>query len=204
MYQKDVNKPYYQQDLLDRAIAEFSNGDGEVSQQDLNRVAVAAQVQSGIDRYRAQAEGMSLDSLRGEAHDSSRLARHLEESGKRRPAKCHAHAIVAGKHEHAAVLRALMARLKIRIDDTDNGCWLPENTAATPHPAFPKAIPHSRIHRYNYFFWIRSRLESMRKPDLFRLDLKLIGQRLQERTCPEYVMMKKGVGLPGRGSRSVA
>lgn len=197
MYQREVKKPYYQQDLLDRAIDEFSRGDGGISQKDINRVKVAAQVQAGIDRYRTEAKGMSLNDLRDEAHDSSRLAKHLEDEGKKRPDKCHAHAIVAGKHEHAAALRAIMARLKIRIDDTDNGCWLPENTAATPHPAFPKAVPHSRIHRYNYFFWIRSRLQSMRDPNMFRLDLRLIGQRLQERNIPEYVMMKKGEGLPG-------
>lgn len=202
MYHREVDKPYYKQDLLDRTIEATAKQQTELTQADLNRIVVAAQIQAGIDQYRAESVGMSVDELRREEHDSSRLARHLEEAGKRRPDHCHAHAIVAGRHQHAAVLRVLMANLGIRIDDTDNGCWLPENTAATPHPAFPKALPHSRIHRYNYYFWIRSRLERIRKTDMFRLDLQLIARHLQENTCPDYVMMKKGEGLSGQRNRS--
>lgn len=204
MRHRDDTKPFHEQDLLDRTIEATIKKAGELTLADLNRITVAAQVQAGIDQYRAEAIGMSVNELYSEKHDSSRLARHLEEAGQPRPPRCHAHAIVAGRHQHAAVLRALMANLKIRIDDTDNGCWLPENTAATPHPTFPKAIPHSRIHRHNYFFWIRSRLEPIRNPEMFRLDLRLIAKRLQESTCPEYVMMKKGEGLPNKQARSFA
>ncbi|WKT60942.1 AHH domain-containing protein [Microbulbifer thermotolerans] len=204
MRYKDDSKRFHEQNLLDRTIETTLKKAGELSLADLNRVTVAAQVQAGIDHYRAEAMGMSVSELYNEKHDSSRLARHLEEAGQPRPPRCHAHAIVAGRHQHAAVLRALMANLKIRIDDTDNGCWLPENQAATPHPTFPRAIPHSRIHRYNYYFWIRSRLEPIRDPKRFRLDLRLIAKQLQENTCPEYVMMKKGEGLPDKPARSVA
>jgi len=196
---------FFEKDLIDKAIdGVLSNdndndNDNDLTEQDLNRVTVAAQVQFGIDTFRAQAAGMSMDELKGEKHSSARLGRLLELTGQGRPARCHAHAIISGNPHHAAVLRALMARLSIRIDDPDNGCWLPENTAATPHPAFPRAIPHSRIHRYNYYFWLRFRLGSIRQTAIFRKDLQLISKHLQQHTCPEYVMLTKGDGLPNRG-----
>ncbi|BFM15465.1 hypothetical protein R50073_16480 [Maricurvus nonylphenolicus] len=187
---------YHEKNLLDHVIDQTTSQKEELTAADCNRIATAAQVQAGIDNYRAQAAQMSTQQLRDEQHVSSRLGAHLEEAGHLRPAKCHAHALVAGKHQYAAILRALMARLGIRIDDSDNGCWLPENTAATPHPAFPKAVPHSRIHRYNYFFWLRFRLGSIRQEQPFRTTLQLTARHLQQGTQPEFVMMKKGQGLP--------
>jgi len=192
---------YHEKNNLDRIIDQISSQEKDPSFSDLHRVVVASQVQAGIDKYLSAetAKSMTTQELRDEEHNSARLGLHLESIGKTRPSKCHAHAIVAGKHHNASIIRALMARLKIRIDDPDNGCWLPENTAATPHPNFPAAVPHSRIHRYNYYFWLRHRLGSIRKNDMFRVDLQLIAQHLQERTMPDYVMLKKGEGLPNGG-----
>ena len=147
---------YHEKSLLDRVIDEVANKEGLLTQADLNKVAAAAQVQQGIDKYRADAVNLTTQALQAEEHCSKRLGSHLEQMGIKRPLKCHAHAIVAGKHYEAARLRLIMAKLKIRIDDANNGCWLPENTAATPHPTFPNAVPHSRIHRFNYYFCGRS------------------------------------------------
>ena len=190
---------YHEKTLLDHAIDQVATQKNDPSTVDLAGVAVAAQVFTGIEKYQAEASSMQGSSLRAEEHDSALLGKHLVNVGKNRPANCHAHAIVAGKHHNAAILRALMARLKIRIDDPDNGCWLPKNTAATPHPEFPKAVPHSRIHRFNYYFWLRHRLGSIRKSTLFRKDLEIIAKHLHERSFPEYVMLKKGQGLPAGG-----
>lgn len=198
----DKTLKYHEKNLLDHVIDQISTQEKEPTAADLNKVVVAAQVQAGIDKYRAEAKSMSPDGLRSEEHNSARLGEHLVATGKRRPPRCHAHAIVAGKHHHAAVLRTLMARLEIRIDDPDNGCWLPENTAATPHPAFPSAVPHSRIHRYNYFFWIRIRLSSIRKDHLFRKGLQEIARALQQKKFPSYVINKKGQDLPNGGRLS--
>ena len=72
--------------------------------------------------------------LKAETHSSARLANHLAEECDPRPNKyCHAHAIVAGKHPEAVKLRAVLAWLNMRIDDSHNGCWLPRNTAAKIH-----------------------------------------------------------------------
>ena len=142
---------------------------------------------------------MNSRALREEEHNSATLGRHLEEKFGPRPPRCHAHAIVAGKHPLAAPLRLMMSRLSIRIDDVDNGCWLPENTAATPHPSFPKAPPHSRIHRYNYYFWIRTRLSTITKENNFRNNLKFIAQMLYTGDIPDYLLLPKGVSLPNQG-----
>jgi len=187
---------YHEKDLLDRVIDNVANQDKALSASDFNKVTVAAQVQAGIDKYRAQAKQLSAQALQDEQHNSTRLASHLEQSGFKRPPRCHAHAIVAGKHKYAADLRLLMAKLKIRIDDSDNGCWLPENTAATPHPAFPKAPPHSRTHRSNYYFWINSHLISLSKENIFRARLNLLSRQLQQGGYPNYLLLPKGAGLP--------
>lgn len=169
---------FYQKDALDLSIDNFAQLDNP-TEADLARVA---SVQAGIDRYRAAAANMSLDELEAEKHDSNRLANHLMAATGtyRRPARCHAHAIVSGGHKEAARLRAVLAWLKLRIDDPDNGCWLPENAAATPHPMFRNAIPHSRIHRYNYYKWLQTiiTIQNMRTQDRLRTALRLIGKQL--------------------------
>ncbi len=146
-----------EKDPLDRTLERILNKldqEEPIKQSDINQIIVAAQGQDGIARHREQARNMSTRALREEEHNSAFLGRYLEAKFGPRPERCHAHAIVGGSHKLSAALRFIMAKLQIRIDDVDNGCWLPENTAATPHPAFPKAPSHSRIHRYNYFFWI--------------------------------------------------
>lgn len=192
----DKLKPYYLKDPLDHAIDAFAKKD-QPNSADLNRVAVVASVQIGIDKYRAAAAHMSYDDFENEKHNSCRLAMFLEaEAGKKRPNKCHAHAIVSGAHVNAAKIRAVLAWFKLRIDDPDNGCWLPENTAATPHPLFPKAVPHSRIHRYNYYRWLESliRIETIPDQIMLRKTLKLIARQLQEHTFPPFVMLPKSQG----------
>lgn len=192
---------YHEKNLLDRVIDNAAAQDKPLSISNLNKVSVAAQIQQGIDKYRLKAQAMTEDELKTETHNSMLLGWHLEQTGKKRPPKCHAHAIVAGNHANAARLRLMMAILKIRIDDSDNGCWLPENTAATPHPAFPSAPPHSRIHRYNYYFWLLSRLGGLRQEQLFRTNLQIVADLLQQGKLPSYVMQPKGFGLPNGGRK---
>lgn len=146
--------PHYLKDPLDLVIKNTVSK-SDLTQSDLNKIMVAAQIQDRIARYRSRISGMTEHQLLTEEHSSARLARDLVERHGARPSKCHTHAIVAGRHKFAAPTRTLMASLRIGIDDPDNGCWLPENAAATPHPAFPKAPPQSRIHRAAYFRWLR-------------------------------------------------
>jgi len=135
-----------------------------------------------------------------EEHRSRLLAKHLTLSGDPRPNKfCHAHAIISGAHTLAAESRAILAWLGVRIDDPDNGCWLPENTAAkTRMPRrLMSAVPHSRIHRYNYYFWLSQIISTtLKSQNQLRQALNMIEARLQAGTPPQYVMLPKGTGLP--------
>ena len=194
------SKPYALKDKTERIVDNFAMLENP-TQADLNRVKVEAQVQFGIEQYRAGAVDIDEIELEAERHDSARLARHLEEACDPRPNKyCHAHAIVAGKHPEAVKLRAVLAWRKMRIDDPHNGCWLPQNTAAKVH--MPKrlsnAVPHSRIHRFNYYFWLNTRITLASAPTFKALAhiLGLVESALQNSAFPDYVMKRKGVGLP--------
>ncbi len=194
------NLPYALKDKVERSIDIFAAKD-KPTQSDLNMVKVTAQVESGIDAYRTAADKMSPDELEDETHQSKRLALFMANSCDPRPhPRCHAHAIISGAHKHAAELRAVMAWLRMRIDDPKNGCWLPENTAAKAHmPShLANAVPHSRIHRYNYYFWLNRIINPNTTKTQTKLgdELRMIANRLQSGSQPTYVMNKKEVGLP--------
>ena len=162
---------------------------------------IVAQIETKLDEYRNKAQDMSRQELRIEEHQSARLAYHLALIGDEKPHNaCHAHAIVSGAHKRAASMRALLAYHKVRIDDAFNGCWLPENTKAKPYmpERLRNAVPHSRIHRFNYYFWLRQILnpQKAKTPDDVKYTLKTVGHQLQAGTHPDYVMQKKGEGLP--------
>ncbi|MES2674588.1 MAG: AHH domain-containing protein [Pseudomonadota bacterium] len=195
-----VSKTYALKDKTERIVDNFAILENP-TQADLNRVKTEAQVQFGIERYRAGAADIDEIELEAEKHNSARLARHLEEACDPRPNKyCHAHAIVAGKHPEAVKLRAVLAWRKMRIDDSHNGCWLPENTAAKAHmPArLSNAVPHSRIHRFNYYFWLNSRITLVSASTFEELAgiLSRVQNALQSSAFPDYVMKPKGEGLP--------
>ena len=88
----------------------------------------------------------------------------------------------------------------MRIDEPENGCWLPKNTAAKMQMPrrLSNAVPHSRIHRYNYYFWLNQLINpsTTDTKEKLRSALKMIAARLQNGKQPTYVMNKKEVGLP--------
>ena len=191
---------YYERDLTTRTIDNIINTlEGELRDSDFNKVSCAASIQFGIELQKQSYNERSDVSLPSAEHKSERLARNLEQKFGPRPSKVHAHAMVAGKHKLAARLRLRMEELKIGIDEADNGCWLPENSAATPHPLMKKAPPHSRIHRHNYYFWLDAQLINITDATKFRNRLKLTALSLYQGSFPPYVMLKKGQGLPNGG-----
>lgn len=114
-------KKFADKDRVDQAIDHFSTLDSPTAG-DLNRVKIASQVERGLDKYRAAAKKMNIDELEDERHQSSLLSHFMSASGNPKPhSKCHCHAIVSGAHQYAAELRAVIAWLKMRIDDPDNG-----------------------------------------------------------------------------------
>ena len=202
-YEMPIPEPaekYYLQTALDRAIDNF----GKKHNSDQLRyqlaeeayIGVIASIQAGLEKYRQAAAKMGSKDIRGEEHNSKRLGEHLRATGKAKPDdRCDAHAIVSGAHKYAALGRAMLARHKIRIDDPDNGCWLPRRSKDTPHWAFPKAIPHSRIHRFNYYFHVWNVIRNTKNEPTLRFALQRIGARLQDGTLPKNVMLPKGQGL---------
>ncbi|MDN3638770.1 AHH domain-containing protein [Simiduia curdlanivorans] len=194
------SQKYVFKDPVSRKIDWFASLD-KPTLSDLRAVETIAQIECGLDTYRCSVEKMSQIELEAEAHQSKRLAEFMEITSDPRPhPKCHAHAIVSGHHKLAVTQRAVLAWLKVRIDDPVNGCWLPRNTAAKSEmpSSLKNAVPHSRIHRYNYYFWLDRVIsfELTTTPDSLMKALKMIELRLQAGKPPSYVMNKKGVGLP--------
>jgi RHS repeat-associated protein len=69
---------------------------------------------------------------------SVRLSRNLQSAGISRPAGSHAHHMVAARSQYAGEARAALDRLKIHLDDADNGVFLP-------------ASYHSKMHTTAYY-----------------------------------------------------
>ena len=188
-----TDKPDYQKDQLDRAIDHFA-GLEEPSLNDLNGVTAIAQVQAGLNLYRAIARNMTPEELEDETHNSSLLGEFIEAEGHPRPhSLCDAHAIVSGGHTGAARVRAVLAWYQRRIDDPINGCWLPRNTAAiNSMPEYLRtAVPHSRIHRKGYYLWLQGiiSLTTVSSETELVNALRTVKHKLQTSTFPEYVML---------------
>jgi A nuclease family of the HNH/ENDO VII superfamily with conserved AHH len=163
---------------------------------DLNLVKIQASIQDGIDRYRLGALGMSDEQLETERHSSKRMAAYMTASADPRPSRhCDCHAIVSGKHELAAPMRAIMAWCLMRIDDPRNGCWLPRDWSARLHmPAWLKsAVPHQGLHNVKYYDWLNSRINFrlIRGNNDLIAALKLIRTQLQGGALPSNAWPKK-------------
>lgn len=189
----------YKMTRVDHAVMNFAKID-KPSINDILAVKCVAQVEEGIDYYRACAAEMSNSDLKKEEHNSARLAKHMESSGDPRPASaelCHCHAIVSGAHKLAAQQRAIMAWCMMRIDDPRNGCWLPRNTAAKARmPRWLRnAVPHSRIHRKSYYFWLDQliNINTIKSTEDLLQTMKVIRTRLQSSSLP--IQMKREMNI---------
>ncbi|MCA6129181.1 AHH domain-containing protein [Thalassolituus oleivorans] len=183
--------PY--ENVVNHSIKAFAEKE-KPSMLDWNHLKAISQVQKGLIEYEALGRNMSFEQLLREAHDSSRLARHMGVMGDPRPHNlCDCHAIIAGKDPRSVPMRAVMAWLKMRIDFPLNGVWLPHNTAAKPQ--MPKhlaaAVPHSRIHRNGYYRWLATIIDqsSIQNEKSLADALKLIRFKLETSSFPSYVML---------------
>lgn len=179
-----VHKHNHVKTKTDVAIEQIINNDKPLTQSDLNRVYTVAQTEPSYAKYRDAAKSMTESELRDEKHLSSRMAEFLRRSGDPRPHPlCDCHAIICGSHPRAAQLRLVLAKHGMRIDDIYNACWLPRNTKSLPHmpTRLRNAIPHSRIHRKNYFQFLsrRIRLLFIKNEDQLKSELKHVSFLLQ-------------------------
>lgn len=202
--EKDV--PYALQTSLDRAMDNYKDrltGQSKLKedperwqkfvQHERGRLKVVAEIQAGLAKYRQQSSCKEPEDLEDEKHCSQRLGDHMRAEGFARPSPYwHAHAIVAGGDTRSWQLRALLAECSMGIDDANNGCWLPSRTKYTGQLPYPKAVPHSRIHRHNYFAWLNIRFAGVFDAAAAKTRLLMTRHDLLHATFPKEVMLPKG------------
>lgn len=198
--------PYALQTSLDRAMESYQQrlSDNRTVKEDPDRwrkfvhhergrLKVIAQVQAGLAKYRQEAKAKDIDELEDEKHCSVRLGDHMRAEGFARPSPYwHAHAIIAGGDTRSWLLHALLAECGVGIDDSVNGCWLPSRTRYCGQQPYPKAIPHSRIHRHNYFAWLNIRFAGVFNEQALRSLLLTTRSDLLHASFPKEVMLPKG------------
>lgn len=201
---KDV--PYALQTSLDRAIETYKDRLaqnkkikedpkkwGKFVQLERGLLGVVASIQAGLEKYRRDARKKDVDELEDEKHSSKLLGEHMRAEGFARPSPYwHAHAIVAGGDTRTWQLRAILAECGVGIDDAHNGCWLPSRTKYTGQRPYPKAVPHSRIHRHNYFSWLNIRFAGVFDEKAARHRLLMTRRDLLHASFPKEVILPKG------------
>lgn len=198
--------PYALQSCLDRALCDYNQRIKNNSKlkedpekwnkfvhHERGRIKVVAQIQAGLAKYRIDCSKKDVDELEDEKHCSERLGNHMRAEGFARPSPYwHAHAIIAGGDTRAWQLRSLLAECGMGVDDAFNGCWLPSRTKYSGQKPYPKAVPHSRIHRHNYFAWLNVRFSGVFDKDTLKGKLLATRSDLLHATFPEEVMLAKG------------
>lgn len=164
-----------------------------------------AQVQADLDEYRAEGRAL-VDVQRGRAgqaegllelHDEPHHGNGLElleklmvVEGRPKPSKGHtAHHIVPGKGREQKMgranrnfsyqARAHMHLYGIRINDPDNGVWLPRTIAELVSYAMQKSQAHRQCHTNDYEQYVFRELEVLTTEQAIRNRLQGIGLELQ-------------------------
>ncbi|WP_158538065.1 AHH domain-containing protein [Corallincola holothuriorum] len=115
-----------------------------------------------------------------EKHKPNRLSSHMKATGKSRPPGVAAHAIVSGGHMEARQARKILAQWKIRIDDPDNGVFLPRNSKYMPHPELSEAPNHAKIHTEVYYVNVTRMIGAAQSEEDCRVFLRVIADQLQK------------------------
>ncbi|WP_086932031.1 AHH domain-containing protein [Agarilytica rhodophyticola] len=138
---------------VERLLAEFAKKDKPTAA-DFAAIGTLGEMYDKLDQYRIDAMNMSTEQLKVEKHKSGRLAEHMTKACDPRPSsRCDCHAMISGGMKKAIQVRAVLAWLKVRIDDPINGCWLPrdwEDRLYMPNH-LRSAVPHCRIHHGRYY-----------------------------------------------------
>ncbi len=125
--------------------------------------------------------------------DLALLAKFMQTDAKPRPGSKHtAHHIVPGKGKtsQAYLARTYIHRFGIRINDPDNGVWLPTYSKYTPLWSMPQSKGHLEYHTEGYERWVRNKLRVKSSEAFIRIELNLIGKLLQQNRLPEEARKK--------------
>lgn len=164
-------------------------------------------VQAGLEQYRSagrevltgtrQERQNKLNVMQAEGHhkkDLEVLEAFMRAVGKPKPGSRHtAHHLVPGKGKtrYAGLARTRMHRFGVRINDPDNGVWLPMHKADTPLWSMPASKGHLEYHTNGYEAWIEERLKTRTGEAFIRIELNLIEKMLQANKLPERARKKK-------------
>lgn len=189
----DIKPPFSH---VDRLLADFAKKDKPTAA-DFAAVGTLGEMYDRLDQYRMEGMQMREVQLKTEKHKSGRLSEHMRRSGDPRPSsRCDCHAIVSGGMKKAIQIRAIMAWLKVRIDDPANGCWLPRDWADRMHMPnhLRNAVPHRRIHHRFYYNWLADRINftTIRNAEQLINTLRMVRRLLQSGAVPPEVMPQTG------------
>ena len=164
------------------------------------KVAVLAQIQSRLKEYYAwgikKAEENPFELLEEKHHPTTVLARHMRADGRPQPSPRHTpHHIVQGKGRHPRTVdvRLNLHLYGIRINDPDNGVWMPRTKADKGHWSMPNAPAHAEIHTFNYETWVNFLLGPLETEAAIRGALIRIRALLRDGKQPRQVTAKKDV-----------
>lgn len=159
------------------------------------RIKTLAQIQQRLSEYRKQADVMTRKEFRDEKHHPARkLASNLRAAGRPRPSKNHvAHHIIMGKGrtQGMADARLLMFLYRIRINDPDNGTWMPRDIKDKGHWSMPHCPAHSEIHGHNYETWVFALTQAAMNEKTFKATLTRIRNLLRDGRQPKEVTQPK-------------
>lgn len=164
-----------------------------------------ASIQAGLDTYRQHGRDAAQGSLSDIAtkqealvkephHPTSVLNKMLVADARPRPSAQHtAHHIVPGrgKTRFAYLARVHIHGYGIRINDPDNGVWLPTYKKHIPHWSMPKAKGHLEYHTEGYERWIELKLKGRRNEALIRMELQNIANMLERNDLPKEAERKQ-------------
>ncbi|WP_370978596.1 AHH domain-containing protein [Agaribacterium sp. ZY112] len=171
------------------------------------RIMSLLSVEGQLKQYRDEYKSIEDDFDRIEAYDAEDhhptkvLENNLRLAGRAQPSpRFTAHHIVEGqgKLEITKDARLLLATHDIRINDPDNGVWMPRTDDDRGHWSMPNATPHSRIHTHNYERWVHGQIINLHSENEIRDKLTLIRVHLKNGTQPEKVTAKPDKEWNGR------
>ena len=188
-----VKKPF---NVLDKAKSEsMSDKDFEKFNRVEKRSAAIGKAKMNAFMSQFRAEKMTPEQLFHEKHSSKKLGDLLRADGHPRPAaRWEAHHIVSGSHTDAMQSRVILSDedIQIRIDDPDNGSWMPKTKADARPTIYPNAIGHNRIHRQLYYNWIFGVISAMTTSGQVRAFLNTVRmQLLQGNIKPEMKLQQE-------------
>lgn len=167
------------------------------------RISTQAELQRGLDEYRADAKQKTTAELAKEPHHPTTvLARHLTAVGEPKPSLDHdPHHIIMGRGRWQSLemmrVRLALHMHRIGINDPVNGVWLPRTKADKGHWATPASPAHKEIHRFNYETWIIRQLRAVATAQQFSNRLRDIKTKLRFGGYPSSIVEPKNPNWSG-------